>query len=165
MPPTIFPHLRVGDDFIIPSEVARMLNVMFDCTMPMDKKISSLVKSSFASLHGMYKARLCLTIEASNTMVHSFIYSRLEYCNSLLFGLPNKQKKKFQWIQNTAAYLITNTYKYDHNTPILIELHWLPIDVLLLIFKCLHWLAPSYLTVDQKASQDLCSDSKLELMS
>ena len=96
MPPTIFPHLRVGDDFIIPSEVARMLNVMFDCTMPMDKKISSLVKSSFASLHGMYKARLCLTIEASNTMVHSFIYSRLEYCNSLLFGMPNKQKKKFQ---------------------------------------------------------------------
>ena len=143
-PPPLFPHLRVGGDFIIPSEVVRNLGVLFDSSMSMDKQISSVVKSSFASLHDMYKARCCLTTEPSKTMVHSFISSRLDYCNSLLFGLPNKQIKKLQGIQNMAARLITNTYKYDHITPILIKLHWLPIQkliiykILLLTFKCLH---------------------------
>ena len=58
---------------------------------------------------------------------------------------------KLQRVQNTAARLITRTRKSDHITPVLMELHWLPVEfrsqykLLLYVFKALNNLAPVYL--------------------
>ena len=52
--------------------------------------------------------------------------SRFDYFNSLVYGLPKYTISKVQRVQNTAARLITNTRKYDHITPALYNLHWLP---------------------------------------
>ena len=52
--------------------------------------------------------------------------SRLDYFNSLVYGLPKYTISKVQRVENTAARLITNTRKYDHITPALYNLHWLP---------------------------------------
>ncbi len=89
-----------------------------------------------------------------------------------LYGLPNKQIMKLQRVQNAAAQLVKDTRKYDHITLVLIELHWLPVEkrivfkILLLTFKCLHGLAPSYLSdlIVKKPSLDLRSDNQLELV-
>ena len=71
--------------------------------------------------------------------------------NALFSGLPTSTTKSLQLVQNAAARLLTRTRKFDHITPILTSLHWLPINarsdfkVLLVIYKTLHGSAPSYL--------------------
>ena len=60
-------------------------------------------------------------------LVHAFISSRLDYCNSLLVGAADCVIRKLQGVQNAAARLITGTRKFDHITPILRDLHWFPV--------------------------------------
>ena len=78
--------------------------------------------------------------------------SRLDYCNGLLYGLPKELTNRLQGVLNTAARLVTLTRKYDNITPVLKELHWLPVQfrttykILLQVFKALNGLAPQYLS-------------------
>ena len=94
---------------------------------------------------------LLLTLPATKTLVHSFISSRLDYCNSVLSGLPDCNIQKLQCVQNATAHLTTHSKKYDHITPILADLHWLPLwyrivfKVLVLTYRALHGTAPPYI--------------------
>jgi len=63
--------------------------------------------------------------EALVTVVHAFVTSRIDYCNSLLYGIFDYNINRLQRIQNSAARIVTNTRKHDHITPILQKLHWL----------------------------------------
>ena len=90
--------------------------------------------------------------------MHIFIISKLDYCNSLLYGCGKTQLKKLQYVQYTAARIVTQTRKFDHITLVLLDLHWLPVSyrivfkILLLVFKSLNNLSPSYL-VDRLSYQ------------
>ena len=85
-------------------------------------------------------------------VIHAFVTNRIDFCNSLLYGLPDCELKKVQRVQNAAARLLTSTRKYDHITPVLRELHWLPVKyriqfkILLLTFKAIHGMAPDYIS-------------------
>ena len=85
------------------------------------------------------------------TLAASYILSRLDYCNALFKNMPNYQFEKLQKLQNFAAKVVLKKSYYDHVTPCLIDLHWLPVKfrvdfkIAVLTFKCLDELAPQYL--------------------
>ena len=72
-----------------------------------------------------------------NCAMQAFITSKLDYCNSSLYGCRKMQLKKLQHVQNTAARIVTQTRKFDHITPVLFDLHWLPVSYrIVLLFFC-----------------------------
>ena len=113
---------------------------------------SDTTYASKAAHHNIRRISKYLDQESLLTLTHAFITSRLDYCNSLLYGAPVTQIEKLQRIQNAAARLITRSPKFCHMGPILRQLHWLPIrsrihhKILTLTFKSIHSLAPSYLS-------------------
>ena len=113
---------------------------------------SSTSQSCFFQLRRISSIRKYLTTEATKKLVVCLILSRLDYCNSLLFGLPSSTTQPLQRIQNSAARVILRKKKYDHISPLLSSLHWLPISqriefkFLVLVFKAFRNLAPSYLS-------------------
>jgi len=92
-----------------------------------------------------------LTPEAMKTLMYAFMSSRIDYCNSVLTGISGQLLQRLQAIQNAAARLITEVRRSQHVTLILRQLHWLPIrqrilfKTAVLVYKCRHGMAPSYL--------------------
>ena len=107
---------------------ARNLGVIFDNTLTMKDQINSVVKGCHIQLRSIGQIRKYLSAEAASNLIHAFVTSRLDNGNSLLSGLPDNQIAKLQRVQNTAARILTRTLKFDHITPILHDLHWLPIE-------------------------------------
>ncbi len=99
-------------------------------------------------LRNIGRIRKYLNTDTTKLVVHSLVTSRLDQLNALLYGVPTH---KLQRAQNTAARIITRTRKYDHITPVLRSLHWLPVHyrsqfkILCLAIKALNSLAPSYI--------------------
>ena len=79
-------------------------------------------------LRSLSKVRPDITYKAASSIAVCLILSKLDYCNSLLSGLPQKQIKRLQAVQNAAARTVMKCKKTDHITPILRQLHWLPIQ-------------------------------------
>ena len=132
--------------------VVRNLGSWFDSKLTMSTHISKVCASSFYHLHNIKRIRKYLSVEATKTLVHALITSRVDYCNSLLFGLPDCQLNKLQRVLNVSARLIYKLPRFCHITPILCDLHWLPIryrinfKIILLTFKAIHGLAPKYIS-------------------
>ena len=97
------------------------------------------------------RIRKYLFRRSTEMLIHAFVSSRVDYCNSLLYGLPAYQLNKLQRVQNAAARLIFLESKYCHVRPLLYNLHWLPVKfridfkILLLTYKAINGLAPFYL--------------------
>ena len=117
----------------------------------MHAQVTSICKAASFQLYKLGKTRNYLTQEAAAQLIHAFVTTRLDYCNSLLSGQPINSLKRLQRIQNIAARILTKTKKFDHITPVLKSLHWLPIHlrikfkILLLCYRVVHGLAPQYL--------------------
>uniref|UniRef100_A0A8C5CK28 Reverse transcriptase domain-containing protein n=1 Tax=Gadus morhua TaxID=8049 RepID=A0A8C5CK28_GADMO len=140
------------DGFAIPQSASvKNLGVLFDPHLCFDQHIRSITRIAFFHLRNIARIRPMLSAVDAETLIHAFVSSRLDYCNALFLGLPNSTTKSLQLVHNAAARLLTRTRKFDHITPILASLHWLPITfrsdfkVLLLTYKALHGLSPSYL--------------------
>ena len=118
----------------------------------MSTHIRKLCGIAFYHLHNIKRFRKYLSRESTKMLVHAFITSRVDYCNSLLYGVPNYQLNNLQKVLNASARLVCNAPRFCHISPLLRGLHWLPdkariqsCKILLITFKAIHGLAPKYL--------------------
>ena len=174
-------YVRVGTIDIKPVKVARNLGAYFDPHFSMSTHISMSCSAAFFWLHNIKRISQFLPRDKLEMVLHAFVTSRIDYCNGLLYGLPDCEIAKLQRVQNAAARMLMSTSfpgslfsasivvggreerpwergwlmsckKYDRITPVLINLHWLPVryrinfKILLLTFKALYGMAPSYIS-------------------
>ena len=110
------------------SETVRNLGVIFDQDLSFNAHIKLISRTAYFHLRNIAKIRHILPQNDAEKLVHAFVTSRLDYCNSLLSGCTKKSVKSLQLIQNAAARVLTRVRKRDHITPVLAALHWLPIE-------------------------------------
>ncbi|KAI4887285.1 hypothetical protein NFI96_007646 [Prochilodus magdalenae] len=155
IPSTTGPHcdlaISFGNSLITLTEDARSLGVILDGQLSFSAHIANLTRSCRFLLYNIRRIRLFLSQEATQLLVQSLVISRLDYCNSLLAGLPLRAIRPLQLVQNAAARLIFNLPKFTHVTPLLRSLHWLPVvarirfKTLMLAYKAKNGPAPPYL--------------------
>ena len=145
-------RVQVGSAPAEPAAHVKNLGVIFDKSLSMEQHINAVSRSCRYHLRNISRIRRYLTDDSCRTLVQSLVVSRLDYCNALLCGLPTKLTTRLQCVQNSAARVVKRVPRRAHITPILKELHWLPVakrieyKILLYTFKALHNLAPVYLT-------------------
>ena len=119
--------IHVAGEYIEVSNNARNIGVVFDSHVNLEKHIMNTWKTAFYHLRNIAKIRNCLSQDNAETLVHAFISSKLDFCNALLYGLPQSVIDRLQYVQNCAARLVTRTRSSEHITPVLRRLHWLPV--------------------------------------
>ena len=143
--------LHIGSNEIPASSSAKNIGVWFD-VMSMDKQINNICQSAFYHLRNIGKVTKFISLRHCEILIHAFVNSKLDHCNTLLTGPRQDQIQRLQNVQNAAARLLTGSHKHDHITPILIDLHWLPVTerikfkILFLTFKSFNLMVPKYLS-------------------
>ena len=125
---------------VSPSSKARDLGVDLDQYLTYHDHISGICKSTHFHLRGIGRIRNLLTFDATAQLIHAVITSPLDFCNSILYNLPNKQIERLQRIQNQAARMLKRIPRRNHITTVLRELHWLRIHDIII-----NNTAPEYL--------------------
>ena len=143
--------IKVGGQSTSPSDdPPRNLGVIFDSTCCLDAHVAKLCRSINFNLYSVGKIRKYLDEPTVEKMINATVASRLDYCNGLLYGAKQSHIDRLQCCQNDAARIISKRRKFDHISPVLRELHWLPVEqqisyeILLLTYKALNGHAPQY---------------------
>ena len=134
------------------SSKVRNLGSIFDNKMKLISHVNTICQKAHNQLRNIGKIQKYLSQDTKEIIVHAFVTTRLDYLNSLLYGMPDHIIKRLQRLLNAAARIITNLGKYDHISDAMKKLHWLPIEsriqykVLVLVHACVHNIAPPYLS-------------------
>ena len=115
-PQQSLPPLRFGTDIIKPSPHARNIGAIFDTTTSMLPHVNNVCKSAFYHLRTISRIRKYLSTHTTEILIHAFVTSKLDHCNSLLYNVPKNVIKKLQSVQNAAARLITRSRKCHHSS-------------------------------------------------
>ena len=154
-------------DAIQPSEVVRDLGVLLDSELSLRRHVNSVSRTCFFQIRRLKQVRRLLGSDVTATLVSAFILSRLDYCNSVLSGLPKSTIAPLQRVQNAAARLVAGLAARDHVSPTLRNLHWLPVNYrisykLSYLMHLVHTgQAPSYLANSVTSTATLESRSRL----
>ena len=158
-----FDSLTLVDSHVAFSEKVKNLGIVLDERLSMKGQISEVCRNAQFHLRNIKRVKVFLPKETLKCAIHSSVTSRIDTGNSLLAGICKCSKKRYsvtcnciiqnlQCVQNCAARVIVGINRRDHITPILDDLHWLPVTeriqfkILTIVFKCIHNLAPSYLS-------------------
>ena len=126
-------HLKVGSITIKPSDQVRNLGVIFDSSLTMEQHITSVSRAACISIRNLGRIRKHVNRHVAELLVHAFVTTRLDMCNSILIGLSQHQLHRLQRLQNMAARLVSLKRKRVH----------IVYKVGVLVFKALNNKSPS----------------------
>ena len=145
-------QINLRDGCIIPVlNMVTNLGVKFDSQLTFYPQINAICSQSYKLLRNLASVKRFLSSSDLRVLVQSIIVSRIDNCNSLLYGVLGRNLSKLQKLQNACARLIFGKKKREHVSPLLHELHWLPIrqriifKILLFVFKFYQNIAPFYI--------------------
>ena len=119
--------VRIGNTNVTPNTHARNLRVTFDCNVSLERHVTNISRTPYYHLHSIGLIRRSLDQGHTKQLVHALVISCIDCCNSLLNGLSVAVVEKLQRVKNACAHVILIRSKRDHVTPMLLELHWLPV--------------------------------------
>ena len=128
--------ITIGNAQISFKQSVKNLGIALDCHLAMNAYVSNISRTCYFELPHLASIRRFLTSTAAATLVSAFIMSRVDYCNSLLFGSTHDVTSHLQRIQICAARVILRLPKSSNITTYLKSLHWLPFKV-----KCIYKIA------------------------
>ena len=132
---------------------------MISCDIPA-RSTAVVCQSGYYQLRQLRQAVRSLSEDASKTLVQAFVSCHLDYCNSLFFGISEGLMNRLQSVQNAAARLVTGTRRSNQISPVLRQLHWLPVRqcvefrVATLVHQSLSGMSPPYLADDCRLVAD-----------
>ena len=140
----------------------RNLGVTMDSSLSFLSHVNHVVSSSFYQLRRIKCSLKALPFDTAKSLVNCFVISRIDYCNSLLFDVPQYALDRLQRVMNAAARMLCGVGKYSHVSGLIRDrLHWLPVSqrirfkLYLMLYKAMHGSAPVYL-------YELCEQSCIE---
>jgi hypothetical protein len=137
---------------LLPSSSIRSLGFIFDSNLSLIPQILSVTKSCFFHLRRIRQLLPYLDDPSLQLLVSSLVLSRIDYCNSLYYGLPDTSLNPLYKVFNSAARLVSRTPRFSPTSPSLVRLHWLPLKyrmkfkICLIMFKIKNKISPVYLT-------------------
>ena len=142
----------IGNAQIPFKKSVKNLGFALDCHLTINAHVSNIARTCYFELRRLTSIRRFLTSTATAALVSAFVLSRIDYCNSLLFGSTHDVTSHLQRIQNYAARVILRLPKSSSITIHLKSLHWPPVRVrstykiACLCYHCHSSTATSYVT-------------------
>ena len=127
------------------------LGVLFETKLSMSSFVNKIVNACNSHIRNLWYLASKLSFKMKIQLVHTLIHSRLDYCNSILYGISSKDMARLQKAQNSAVRFIFGRGKRSHVTKLLMKVHFLPVryrilfKIALLVYKCINNNAPLYL--------------------
>ena len=106
----------------------------------------------YSQYNNIRRIRKFLSFEAAKTLVQALVISRLDYCNSVLYGIRLSSRINYSAYKTQPLDFLPNTPRYSYTTLVMVDLHWLLVkfriifEVTLFTFKAVHGIAPTYMT-------------------
>ena len=156
------------------SETVELLGVKLDQNLSFDAQVNETVTTTLYHLKNISKIKRYLTTSEVETVIHAFLTNKLDYCNSILFGVNQATLSKLQSVQNKAARIVLGLSHCAHVTDeMLTDLHWLKVHqriifkVLLFVHKFFlntapHWFSQQLIIVniDERLLHNMYFNSK-----
>ena len=146
---------------ITSSKSAKNLGVTMDCNLTYDEHVTQVTSKCIGSRSQINRVKYLFDRCSLITIIDSLIFGELLYCSSVWANTTKKNIELLQSVQTFAARIVSGTRKFDHVTPILKQLQWLPIIKQLavrdatMVFKCLNGIVPPYLCEKLKTRSEV----------
>lgn len=151
LPPGVDASISVNGHIVKAVTSTKSLGVIVDSSLSLRSHISNISRNCYMRLRAIKRIKKALDHSTTKCLVHAFVISRLDYCNSLLFGLPACTLRSLQRVQYAAARVVGVVQHWQHMMPVLQDLHWLPVSyrcqykICCYVHHCLHGISPNYL--------------------
>ena len=143
--------IDIGSVTVQTAHSVKSLGVVIDNTLSFSQHVDSVCRSSYFHLRALRHIRRWISDDTAKSIACATVAGRLDYCNSVLVGISAANISKLQRVQNSLARIVVGSKRCDHITPVLAELHWLPVQyriqykLALITFKVLTTQQPHYL--------------------